>query len=130
MLSGVSFGFCILDILFSLLPATSSSSCKFSHVLQCVSGKLDSKPVPFFQKLMSMLIIKLSLIVSVALTKFLPSKYPSPGYRGILRDPTIPFSSVMNVVVGQAAAGGAVALLTASGAVFAAAVGFAAVMGF
>lgn len=76
---------------------------------------------------MSMLIIKLSLAVSVALSKFLPLKYPSPGYRGILRNPSISFSSVMNVVVGQAAAGGAVVLLTAAAALSATAVGFAAI---
>lgn len=80
-------------------------------VLQSVSQSLASKPVPFHQRLLSTLTVKLSLLVSLLLTKLFPAKFPTPGYRSLLRDASVPFSRVKNAVVNQALAGGAVILL-------------------
>ncbi|MEW5299490.1 MAG: hypothetical protein WDW36_002504 [Sanguina aurantia] len=79
--------------------------------MEAVSMLAPSSAISLLDKATSLLTTRLQLLVSVVLCKLLPATHPAPGYRNLLKDPCVPFSSVRGAVLTQAVAGGAFLLL-------------------
>lgn len=95
----------------------------FTLTLQIVSKRMACKPVPIYKTAFSLLVLRISSVVRMVMSKLLPSMYPSSSYYDMLKDGSIPYTRVRNAVVSQAVAGMAAMICFVS--VMAAAVRFA-----
>ncbi|MEW5312874.1 MAG: hypothetical protein WDW38_004472 [Sanguina aurantia] len=91
--------------------------------MEIVSKRMACKPVPIYKTAFSLLVLRISSVVRMVMSKLLPSMYPSSSYYDMLKDGSIPYTRVRNAVVSQAVAGMAAMICFVS--VMAAAVRFA-----